>query len=54
MQKIQAVTRGSTSDGETRDCTVRALSNASGMHYDNAHALLKKHCSQDRRRCFVW
>jgi hypothetical protein len=52
MQKIQAVTRGATSDGETRDCTVRALSNASGMHYDNAHALLKKHGRKDRRGAF--
>ena len=52
MQKIQAVTRGATSDGETRDCTVRALSNASGMHYDNAHALLKKHGRKDRCGAF--
>lgn len=52
MQKIQAVTRGATSAGETRDCTVRALSNAAGMHYDNAHALLKKHGRKDRRGAF--
>lgn len=52
MQKIQAVTRGATSAGESRDCTVRALSNASGMHYDNAHALLKKHGRKNRCGAF--
>lgn len=52
MQKIQAVTRGATSAGETRDCTVRALSNASGMPYENAHALLKKHGRKDRSGAF--
>lgn len=52
MQKIQAVTRGATSAGETRDCTVRALSNASEMPYDQAHALLKKHGRKDRRGAF--
>lgn len=52
MQKIQAVTRGATSAGETRDCTVRALSNAAAIHYDNAHALLKKHGRKDRRGAY--
>jgi hypothetical protein len=52
MQKIQAVTRGATSAGETRDCTVRALSNASGMHYDQAHELLKKNGRKDRCGAF--
>lgn len=52
MQKIQAVTRGATSDGETRDCTVRALSNACSMPYDQAHALLKKHGRKDRRGAY--
>ena len=52
MQKIQAVTRGATSAGETRDCTVRALSNASGMHYDQAHELLKKHGRKNRCGAF--
>lgn len=52
MQKIQAVTRGATSAGETRDCTVRALSNASGLHYDDAHALLKKYGRKNRRGAF--
>lgn len=59
MRKIQPVFRGNTCDTsvefagkETRDCTVRALASASGMHYDNAHALLKKHGRKDRRGAF--
>lgn len=52
MNKIQAVTRGATSTGETRDCTVRALSNASGIHYDQAHELLKKHGRKNRCGAF--
>jgi hypothetical protein len=59
MQKIKAYFRGNTCDTstnfvgkETRDCTVRALASAAGMHYDNAHALLKKHGRKDRRGAF--
>lgn len=52
MQKIQSVNRGATSIGETRDCTVRALSNAGSIPYDQAHALLKKHGRKDRRGAF--
>jgi hypothetical protein len=52
MKTVQAVTRGATSTGETRDCTVRALSNASGMHYDQAHSLLKKHGRKNRCGAF--
>ncbi len=52
MKTVQAVYRGATSTGETRDCTVRALSNASGMHYDQAHELLKKHGRKNRRGAF--
>jgi hypothetical protein len=59
MQKIEAATRGNTCDTsvefagkETRDCTVRALASASGMHYDNAHALLKKHGRKNRCGAF--
>lgn len=48
MKTVQAVNRGATSAGETRDCTVRALSNAASMDYDNAHALLKKHGRKNR------
>lgn len=52
MKTVQAVTRGATSTGETRDCTVRALSNAGGLHYDQAHALLKKYGRKDRRGAY--
>jgi hypothetical protein len=52
MKTVQAVNRGATSAGETRDCTVRALSNASGMHYDQAHSLLKKHGRNNRCGAF--
>jgi hypothetical protein len=49
MKYIKADSRGATADGfEHNDCTVRALANASSMHYDNAHALLKKHGRKDR------
>lgn len=52
MKTVQAVTRGATSTGETRDCTVRALSNAADMPYDDAHALLKKHGRKNRCGAF--
>lgn len=48
MKTVQSVARGATSSGETRDCTVRALSNASGMDYDKAHSLLKKYGRKNR------
>lgn len=51
-RKVQAVARGNTSAGETRDCTVRALSNAGNLPYDQAHALLKKHGRKDRCGAF--
>jgi sulfur carrier protein ThiS len=51
MRKIQAVYRGATSEtgNETKDCTVRALANATEMPYEKAHALLKKHGRKDRK-----
>jgi hypothetical protein len=51
--KVQASYTGVTgfSSGiiESNDCTVRALANATGMDYTDAHALLKKHGRKDRR-----
>lgn len=51
--KVQASYTGVTgfSSGiiEDNDCTVRALANATGMDYADAHALLKKHGRKDRR-----
>jgi hypothetical protein len=59
MQKIQAVTRGNTCETsavfagkEKNDCTVRSLASAASIHYDNAHALLKKHGRKDRHGAY--
>lgn len=44
MKTIQSFTRGATAGGlEKNDCTVRALANAGGIDYADAHILLKKH-----------
>jgi hypothetical protein len=44
MKYIKADSRGATAGGlEHNDCTVRALANASGMDYFDAHNLLSKH-----------
>jgi len=55
MNYIKADFRGATcadsvlfAGKETNDCTVRALASASGMHYEKAHALLKKNGRKDR------
>lgn len=54
--KIQASATGVTSHStgivELNDCTVRALANASGMPYESAHALLKKHGRKNMRGAF--
>jgi hypothetical protein len=54
MRNIQSVYRGATCEtgNETRDCTVRALANATEMPYDQAHAVLKKHGRKDRKGAF--
>lgn len=54
MKKIQAVYRGATSEtgNEAKDCTVRALANATEMPYEKAHALLKKHGRKDRKGAY--
>ena len=39
---IKSIAKGATNPNETNDCTVRALANATGMPYKDAHALLKK------------
>lgn len=55
MKYIKADSRGNTCDTsvkfagkERNDCTVRSLASASGMHYDQAHELLKKYGRKDR------
>lgn len=46
---IYPVSAGASSHSERNDCTVRALANATGMHYADAHALLSKHGRRFRR-----
>lgn len=49
MKYIKADSRGATAGSlETKDCTVRALANASGMPYEDAHVLLKKYGRKNR------
>lgn len=49
MKYIKADSRGATAGGlEHNDCTVRALANASGMDYFDAHNLLSKHGRKKR------
>lgn len=47
---------GAASAGEDNDCSVRALSNATGMSYQEAHETLKKAGRQDRKSCLnqIW
>ena len=45
---IKSITKGATSPNETKDCTVRALANATGIPYKDAHALLKKVGRKDK------
>jgi hypothetical protein len=57
MKTIQASRGISCADSlvhknESRDCTVRSLASASGMHYDQAHELLKKHGRKNRCGAF--
>lgn len=52
MKKIQPIATGAYKLGETKDCTVRALANASNMLYHEAHEILKKHGRKDRHGCF--
>jgi hypothetical protein len=40
---IYPVAKGESSERERNDCTVRALANATGMAYSEAHSLLSKH-----------
>ena len=48
QQTIQSRSKGATNPDESNDCVVRALSNASGMPYNKAHALLKNAGRKER------
>lgn len=53
MKTVQAVTRGATAGGlEKNDCTVRALANAGGIDYADAHIMLKKHGRKNHKGAF--
>jgi hypothetical protein len=43
------VSQGQSRMNETNDCTVRALANAAGWDYSEAHALLSKHGRRFRK-----
>lgn len=43
---------GQSSERERNDCTVRALANATGMAYAEAHALLSKHGRRFKRGAY--
>lgn len=45
---IKSIAKGATDTNETKDCTVRALANATGMPYKDAHSLLKKVGRKDK------
>ncbi len=40
---IQPTSKGVFNSTEKKDCTVRALSNTTGMSYNEAHAIMKSH-----------
>lgn len=49
MNYIKPIDFGETREGESKDCAVRALANASLMEYDDAHEHMAYHGRQDRR-----
>ena len=44
----------STAKGETKDCTVKALTAATGLSYDECHAALAKTGRRNRKGCQWW
>ena len=51
MEYIKSVAKGQMRSDEAKDCSVRALSSAAEMHYDDAHELLAYHGRIDRKGC---
>lgn len=45
---IKSISKGAINTNEAKDCTNRALANATGMPYKDAHALLKKVGRKDK------
>lgn len=52
IKTLEPICRGQSSEQEKNDCTVRALANATGMPYAEAHALLSKHGRRFRRGAY--
>ena len=46
---IKPASSGATKNGESNDCTVRAMTNSSGIDYEIVHALLKKNGRKDNK-----
>ena len=46
---IKSSTKGAYKQGESNDCTVRALANSNGMAYDEAHLIMKTCGRADRK-----
>lgn len=46
---IKSSTKGAYKQGESNDCTVRALANSTGMTYDEAHFVMKSCGREDRK-----
>ena len=46
---IKPAANGATKNGESSDCTVRSMSNSSGMDYDLVHSVLKKNGRRDNK-----
>jgi len=54
--KIQSTSKGATSTSikESCDCVVRSMANASGMPYDEAHAIAKKYGRKNRKGATIF
>ena len=46
---IKSAAYGATKHGESSDCTVRSMTNSSGIEYDLVHAVLKKHGRKENK-----
>ena len=53
---IPSVTQGAVQSGKTKDCTVRALANATDMPYEQADLALKTAGRTDNKGCYprIW
>ena len=56
IRRIPSVTQGATCSGKAKDCTVRALANATDMPYEQADLALKTAGRKDNEACspVIW